>query len=59
MHLAPGLFDNLINLKYRTNTRTIDFFMRIRTHTCAMLEDHYITNNHEYKKDTSKYKIQP
>ena len=34
--------------------------MRMRTHACAMLEDHItITNNHEYKKDTSNIKIQP
>lgn len=60
MHLAPGLpdnFDNFINLEYST-TRTIDFHMRIRTHACAMLEDHItITNNHEYKKDTSNIKF--
>lgn len=32
--------------------------MRIRTHACAMLEDHItITNNHEYKKDTSNIKF--
>lgn len=36
-----GAFLKMINLKYRTITRTIDFFMRIRTHTCAMLEDRY------------------
>ena len=56
MHLAPGLFDNFDKLEspYST-TRTIDFFMRIRTHACAMLEDHItVTDNHEYKKDTSK-----
>lgn len=29
----------------------IDFHMRMRTHACAMLEDHItVTNNHEYKK---------
>lgn len=32
--------------------------MRMRTHACAMLEDHItITNNHEYKKDTSNIKF--
>ena len=59
MHLAPGLFDNFDKLEspYST-TRTIDFFMRIRTHTCAMLEDHITTtNNHEYKKDTPNIKF--
>lgn len=44
MHLAPGLpdnFDNFINLGNRTlQQETIDFHMRIRTHACAMLEDH-------------------
>lgn len=59
MHLAPGLPDNFDKLEspYST-TRTIDFHMRIRTHACAMLEDHItITNNHEYKKDTSNIKF--
>lgn len=59
MHLAPGLFDNFdkLEIPYST-TRTIDFHMRIRTHACAMLEDHTtITNNHEYKKDTSNIKF--
>lgn len=44
MHLAPGLFDNFDNFnklgKPYSTTRTIDFHMRIRTHACAMLEDH-------------------
>lgn len=56
MHLAPELPDNFdkLEIPYST-TRTIDFFMRIRTHACAMLEDHItVTDNHEYKKDTSK-----
>ena len=41
MHLAPGLFYNFSKLEIPYSiTRTIDFHMRIRTHACAMLEDH-------------------